>query len=222
MLSNILQFCGWTLLAVFGWVLLIRVIRKLVHFPMPEFMAGLIDNPWRHVVMPPAQTAARHALQPGMTVLEIGPGNGTYSVAAARGLLPGGRLVCIDIEPKMLARLQRKVRAAGLTNVEMRLADVCHLPYEDAPSTPSSQIVIGELPTHTRPCWNSAGCSRRAARWPSASCCPTRIIRCRPRWSGGRRRPALPAAPCSATCSITPWCLGNNAYVQFPPALAHP
>ena len=147
MLSNILPFCGWTLLVVFGWVLLIRVFRKLVHFPMPEFMAGLIDNPWRHVLMPPAQTAARHALQPGMTVLEIGPGNGTYSVAAARGLLPGGRLVSVDIEPKMLARLQRKVQAAGLTNVEMRLADVHHLPYEDATFDAIFMIaVIGELP----------------------------------------------------------------------------
>ena len=147
MLSNILPFCGWTLLVVFGWVLLIRVFRKLVHFPMPEFMAGLIDNPWRHVLMPPAQTAARHALQPGMTVLEIGPGNGTYSVAAARGLLPGGRLVSVDIEPKMLARLQRKVQAAGLTNVEMRLADVHHLPYGNETFDAIFMIaVIGELP----------------------------------------------------------------------------
>ena len=147
MLSNILPFCGWTLLVVFGWVLLIRVFRKLVHFPMPEFMAGLIDNPWRHVLMPPAQTAARHALQPGMTVLEVGPGNGTYSVAAARGLLPGGRLVSVDIEPKMLARLQRKVRAAGLTNVEMRLADVHHLPYGNETFDAIFMIaVIGELP----------------------------------------------------------------------------
>lgn len=147
MLNNILQFCGWTLLVVFGWALAVRILRKLVHFPMPEFMAGLIDNPWRHVLMPPAQTAARHALQPGMTVLEIGPGNGTYSVAAARGLLPGGRLVSVDIEPKMLARLQRKAQAAGLTNVEMRLADVCHLPYEDGSFDAIFMIaVIGELP----------------------------------------------------------------------------
>ena len=78
MLSNILPFCGWTLLVVFGWVLLIRVFRKLVHFPMPEFMAGLIDNPWRHVLMPPAQTAARHAQQTRMTVQEIRPRHGTY------------------------------------------------------------------------------------------------------------------------------------------------
>jgi len=150
-MNSFLQFCGWTLLAVFGLALLVRVFRKLVHFPMPEFMAGLIDNPLRHLWMPPARTAARHALHPGMAVLEIGPGNGTYSVAAARALLPGGRLEAVDIEPKMLERLQRKAQAAGLTNIDTRLADVSHLPYADASFDAAYLIaVFGELPDPTQ------------------------------------------------------------------------
>jgi len=37
-----------------------------------------------------------------MRVLEIGPGNGTYSLAAAQLIGPHGKLETIDIEPKMI------------------------------------------------------------------------------------------------------------------------
>jgi len=42
-------------------------------FPMPEFLAGLIDNPIRRKIQPPDATAVRHGIEPGMTVLEVGP-----------------------------------------------------------------------------------------------------------------------------------------------------
>lgn len=78
--------------------------------------ASAIDNPLRRRFRPPDATAIRHGLEPGMTVLEVGPGNGRYSVAAARRIGPTGRLYAVDIEPKMIERVQR--RAAAVKGTE--------------------------------------------------------------------------------------------------------
>jgi len=129
----------------------IRVIRAFYKFPMPEFLADLIDNPMRRRLQPPEKTAARHALEPGMYVLEVGPGNGTYTLAAARLLGDAGRLVAIDIEPKMVERLQRRVEIEGVSNVEARVADVSDLPFDDGTfDAIYMTAVIGEMPEPDR------------------------------------------------------------------------
>ena len=65
---------------------LVRIVRAFYKFPMPQWMANLIDNPLRRKIQPPEETAIRHGIMPGMRVLEVGPGNGTYTLASA---LPG-------------------------------------------------------------------------------------------------------------------------------------
>jgi ubiquinone/menaquinone biosynthesis C-methylase UbiE len=70
------------LFGVIGFTLaahtLIRIIRHIYKFPMPQFLANLIDNPLRRAIQPPDATAVRHGIEPGMMVLEVGPGNGRY------------------------------------------------------------------------------------------------------------------------------------------------
>ena len=71
---------------------IIRIIRHFYKFPMPQWMANLIDNPFRRKIQPPEETAIRHGIKPGMRVLEVGPGNGTYTLGAARRIGPEGIL----------------------------------------------------------------------------------------------------------------------------------
>jgi ubiquinone/menaquinone biosynthesis C-methylase UbiE len=126
---------------------MVRVVRYFYKFPMPEFMANLIDNPLRRKIQPPDATPARHGIQPGMTVLEVGPGNGTYTMATARHVGDQGKVVTIDIEPKMIERVERKAKAEGVANIEARLADVYDLPFEDRSFDAVYMIaVIGEIP----------------------------------------------------------------------------
>jgi len=54
--------------------------------------------------------------RPGMTVLELGPGNGYFSIEAGRLLGAGGRLVCLDIQRPMLTDLRGRLAAAGVAN----------------------------------------------------------------------------------------------------------
>src|SRR4030042_6860552 len=70
----------------------VRLVRHFPKFPMPEFLANAIDNPLRRRIQPPDETPRRHAIEPGMTVLEVGPGNGTYTRAPPRALGVEGKL----------------------------------------------------------------------------------------------------------------------------------
>ena len=82
-----------------------------------------------------------------MRVLEVGPGNGTYTLAAARRLGPDGELVTVDIEPRMIERVQRRIEAEGVTNIDARVADAYDLPFEDGSFDLVYMItVINEIP----------------------------------------------------------------------------
>jgi len=59
----------------------------------------------------------------GMTVLEPGPGMGFFTTELARLVGPSGRVVVVDIQPKMLSGLKRRLAKRGLLErVDVRLA----------------------------------------------------------------------------------------------------
>lgn len=129
----------------------IRLIRHFHKFPMPEFLANLIDNPLRRRIQPPAEMPLRHGLEPGMRVLEVGPGNGRYTLAAARWLGEAGKLLTVDIEPKMVERVRHRAQAEGITNLDARVANVYALPFEEGSFDAVYMItVIGEIPEPVR------------------------------------------------------------------------
>jgi ubiquinone/menaquinone biosynthesis C-methylase UbiE len=129
----------------------VRIIRHFYKFPMPEFMANLIDNPLRRRFQPPYEMAVRHGLEPGMVVLEVGPGSGTYTVGAAQRVGERGKIVTVDIEPRMIERVLRKAKAEGVNNIEARVADVYDLPYDNETFDAVYMIaVIGEIPEPDR------------------------------------------------------------------------
>lgn len=126
---------------------LVRIVRSFHKFPIPQFLANAIDNPLRHRIQPPDETAVRHGIEPGMTILEVGPGNGTYTMAAARRVGGKGKVVAIDIEPRMIERVTRRAQAEGVENIEAQVASVYDLPFEHGSFDAIYMIaVIGEIP----------------------------------------------------------------------------
>lgn len=109
----------------------VRIVRHFVKFPVPEVLADLIDNPLRRRVQPPDLLAQRHGVGTGMTVLDVGPGNGRYTLAAARAVGPHGHVHAIDLEPRMIQRVHQRAASEGVTTIEARVADVYALPYPD-------------------------------------------------------------------------------------------
>lgn len=63
-------------------------------------------------------------LRPGQTVVDVGANVGLYTLAAARAVGPGGRVVAFEPEPRNCARLQRNVEANGHANVTVVQAAV--------------------------------------------------------------------------------------------------
>jgi SAM-dependent methyltransferase len=67
----------------------------------------------------------------GSLVLEAGCGVGAQTVTLAQRS-PQAQFVSIDVEAESVEAAARRVRAAGVTNVELRRADIFDLPFEAA------------------------------------------------------------------------------------------
>ena len=70
-------------------------------------------SPLRRFFYDPSRLAAGFA-GPGMTVVEPGPGMGFFTLELARIIGPAGRVIAVDIQPKMLDALRRRAVRAGL------------------------------------------------------------------------------------------------------------
>jgi SAM-dependent methyltransferase len=64
----------------------------------------------------------------GATVLEAGCGVGAQTVTLAQRS-PGARVTSVDVSAESVAEARRRVDRAGLTNVELRQADIFALPF---------------------------------------------------------------------------------------------
>lgn len=64
----------------------------------------------------------------GAVVLEAGCGVGAQTVTLARRS-PAARFTSVDISPESVVQAQRRVHDAGLSNVEVRQADIFDLPF---------------------------------------------------------------------------------------------
>jgi SAM-dependent methyltransferase len=89
----------------------------------PWWLGYLLANPLRRLMQDPATILAPH-VHDGMTVLEPGPGMGFFTLELARLVGPSGRVVAVDLQPRMLVGLKRRAAGAGLgERVEARLAE---------------------------------------------------------------------------------------------------
>lgn len=77
------------------------------------------------------RSADRLGLQPGETVLDVACGSGSSALPAAERVGPQGRVVAVDLAPRMLEIAQRKAQERGLRNIEFRQADLTGLDYPD-------------------------------------------------------------------------------------------
>jgi ubiquinone/menaquinone biosynthesis C-methylase UbiE len=92
------------------------------HRVCPWWLGYFLLGSLRRWVQDPAEILREH-VQPGMTVLEPGPGMGFFTLELARLVGPHGRVVAVDIQERMLAVLRRRAGRAGVgSRIETRLA----------------------------------------------------------------------------------------------------
>ena len=91
------------------------------HTVCPWWLGYVLASPLRRLFLDPVQFLSPY-VRAGMTVLEPGPGMGFFTLELARLVGPAGRVVAVDIQPKMLASLKCRLRRAGLLErVDARL-----------------------------------------------------------------------------------------------------
>lgn len=83
------------------------------HRVCPWFLGYLLVNPLRRLLEPPERLLAPF-VEPGMTVLEPGCGMGFFTLPVARMVGPTGRVLCVDVQEKMLGGLRKRAERAGL------------------------------------------------------------------------------------------------------------
>jgi demethylmenaquinone methyltransferase/2-methoxy-6-polyprenyl-1,4-benzoquinol methylase len=80
---------------------------------------AVMDSRLRRWLFDPKKTLRGADIRAGQTVLEVGCGSGFFTLPAAEMIGEGGRLIAMDPLADFVARVQRKVRDADLSNVEV-------------------------------------------------------------------------------------------------------
>jgi len=97
----------------------------------PVWLGYFLANPVRKLLESPQKILGPH-VQEGMTVLEPGCAMGFFTLPLARMVGPSGKVVAIDLQERMLAGLEKRLRKAGLGGrVETRLCDKQSLGIDD-------------------------------------------------------------------------------------------
>jgi len=131
----ILQFFFYLLVFLILWQIVVRIIRKLFHFPAPAFIGVFLDSDYRRKVQPPDPLIQRSGIKPGQRVLEIGCGSGAYTTFVARAVSPDGTVEALDIQPAMLKQLEKKLNLPenqDINNIRTHLASAYELPFDDS------------------------------------------------------------------------------------------
>jgi ubiquinone/menaquinone biosynthesis C-methylase UbiE len=134
---------------VFSWLVLLKLLYRLMArlgkpMPDPASVSWLVDNPIRRLYT--QRILDRIGIRPGETVLELGPGPGTFTVEAARRVGPEGRLIVVEMVPRMAAQVEQRAREAGLTNVETYVASGYGLPMPIEDESVDRAFLITVLP----------------------------------------------------------------------------
>src|SRR5690349_7070283 len=96
--------------------------RVKQHRVCPWWLGYLLASPIRRILHNPVQLLGG-IIREGMTVLEPGPGMGYFTLEIARLAGKSGRVIAVDIQPRMLDGLRRRAAKAGvLDRLDIRLA----------------------------------------------------------------------------------------------------
>ena len=120
------------------------------HGVCPWWVGYFLVSPLRRLMQDPARLLAPY-VHAGATVLEVGPGMGFFTLELARLVGPTGRVIAVDVEPRMINGLQRRARRAGLSDcIDARVVQPTSMDLGDAKETIDfvfAFAVVHEMPT---------------------------------------------------------------------------
>ncbi len=89
----------------------------------PVWVGYLLASPLRKLLQNPKKILSLY-VEEGMKALDIGCAMGFFSLPLAQMVGSNGKVVCVDVQAKMIEALEKRAKKAGLSNeIETRL---CH------------------------------------------------------------------------------------------------
>ncbi|HKW26593.1 MAG TPA: class I SAM-dependent methyltransferase [Terriglobales bacterium] len=120
------------------------------HRVCPWWLGYFLISPLRRLQLNPYKLLSP-LVREGMTVLEPGPGMGFFTIPLGRLVGTTGRVVAVDVQPKMIRKLKRRVAKAGLeSRVDARLATTDSMGISDLKGTVDFILafaVLHEMPS---------------------------------------------------------------------------
>jgi len=120
----------------------------------PWWLGYLLASPVRRwLSQDPGKILAAY-VRPGMAVFEPGPGMGFFTLELARLVGPSGRVIAVDVQPKMIAGLKRRAAKAGVIDrIDVRQATADSSGVSDWASKVDFTLafaVVHEMPSATQ------------------------------------------------------------------------
>lgn len=109
---NLLAILG----VLLGTIVMIGLVWRYAYF-CPSWLVPLLENPYVETIAGAAFLVRRAGVRPGMQVLDAGCGPGRITLPAAEAVGASGRVLALDIQPRMLEKLERRLRDQGISNV---------------------------------------------------------------------------------------------------------
>lgn len=89
----------------------------------PKAYIAMLEDPKRDEYQKPQEVVAALQIKPGETVADIGAGSGYFALRFAAAVGDAGRVFAVDVDPEMIRYLNRRVRDAGVGNVQTVLSE---------------------------------------------------------------------------------------------------
>ena len=100
----------------------------------PWWMGYVLVSPVRRLFEKPEEVLAPH-VKSGMTAMDVGCAMGYFSLPMAEFVGPGGRVICVDFQERMLRSLRKRASRAGLSDrIEARACSASSLGIQDLES----------------------------------------------------------------------------------------
>ena len=119
----------------------------------PWWLGYWLLNPLRRFRQNPHDILAPYVRE-GMTVLEPGPGMGFFTLDLAQMVGSTGRVVAVDVQPKMVDKLKRRLVKAGIDGrVDVRVSPAESMGLADLRGAVDFALafaVVHEFPNHGR------------------------------------------------------------------------
>lgn len=97
-------------------------MKKEINRTCPVWVGYLLASPIRKIWQNPEKMLKPY-IQKGMNVLDIGSAMGFFSIPMAKMTGETGKVVCVDVQPKMLENLAQRAEKAGVKNLEYRVSN---------------------------------------------------------------------------------------------------